>query len=77
MGNTEPKIGDLVLIADDRCGPGDWLLGRIKDVHPGSDGLIRVVSVLTKNKVINRPMSKISFLPDDSSDCVQINKLDH
>lgn len=57
------KVGDLVLIADDRCGPGQWLLGRIHETHPGADGHIRVVSVLTKNKIIKRPITKISFLP--------------
>ncbi|XP_065356009.1 uncharacterized protein LOC135950390 [Calliphora vicina] len=33
---AKPKIGDSVLIADERCGPGQWLLGRIHDVHPGA-----------------------------------------
>ncbi|XP_037821181.1 uncharacterized protein LOC119610139 [Lucilia sericata] len=71
--NANPRIVELELIADERCGPGQWLLGRIKDVHPGSDGLIRVVSVQTKNKVMKRPISKISFLPDKSPDCTVKN----
>lgn len=28
--NTNAKVGDMVLIADDRFGPGQWLLGRIQ-----------------------------------------------
>ncbi|XP_075158099.1 uncharacterized protein LOC142231374 [Haematobia irritans] len=62
------KVGDLVLIADERCGPGQWQLGRIKETHSGADGHIRVVSILTKNKILKRPISKICFLPGDSPD---------
>ncbi|XP_073847138.1 uncharacterized protein isoform X2 [Musca autumnalis] len=58
-----PKVGDLVLIADERCGPGQWLLGRIQQTHPGADGYVRVVSVQTKNKIIKRPITKICLLP--------------
>ncbi|XP_075161569.1 uncharacterized protein LOC142234342 [Haematobia irritans] len=60
------QIGDLVLIADERCGPAQWLLGRIQDIHPGNDGRVRVVSVLTKGKVLKRPITKICFLPSDA-----------
>lgn len=65
--NSKPnaKVGDLVLIVDDRCGPGQWILGRIQEVHPGDDGRVRVVSILSKNKIIKRPISKICFLPTD------------
>ncbi|XP_059220686.1 uncharacterized protein LOC131995745 [Stomoxys calcitrans] len=35
---SEPTIGDLVLVVDERCGPGQWLLGRIEETHPGPDG---------------------------------------
>ncbi|XP_075162898.1 uncharacterized protein LOC142235533 [Haematobia irritans] len=59
----EASVGDLVLISDERCGPGQWLLGRIQETHPGPDGHARVVSVLTKNKIIKRPITKICFLP--------------
>lgn len=67
----EAEVGDLVLVADERCGPGQWLLGRIKETHPGIDGHIRVVSVLTKNKIIKRPISKISFLPENSNELTE------
>lgn len=60
----KPKLMlKLVLNADERCLPGQWLLGRIQETHPGPDGHIRVVSVLTKNKLIKRSISKINFLP--------------
>ncbi|XP_037822286.1 uncharacterized protein LOC119610934 [Lucilia sericata] len=64
----DAKVGDLVLIADDRCGPAQWILGRIQEIHPGLDGRVRVVSILTKNKIMKRPISKICFLPTDSTE---------
>jgi len=32
---------DMIIIQDDRTGPSDWKLGRIIDLHPGADGLVR------------------------------------
>ena len=72
------NIGDLVLVADDRCGPGQWLLGRIVDTHPGGDGKIRVVSVQTKNKIFKRSISKIFLLPENSSESFkEVSEEDH
>ena len=65
------NIGDLVLLADDRCGPRQWLLARIVDTYPGSDGKIRVVSVQTRNKIFKRPISKIFLLPENSSESLK------
>lgn len=62
----DAKVGALVLIVDERCGPGQWHLGRIHEIHPGSDGRVRVVSIFTRHKIIKRPISKICFLPTDS-----------
>ena len=56
-------IGDLVLIKDDRLPPNQWKLGRITDLHPGPDSLVRVVSVKTNNGIIKRPLVKICKLP--------------
>ncbi|XP_017493372.1 PREDICTED: uncharacterized protein LOC108381464, partial [Rhagoletis zephyria] len=39
------KIGDLVLLYDEKTPPGKWPLARIADVHPGQDGLVRVVTL--------------------------------
>ncbi|XP_017461524.1 PREDICTED: uncharacterized protein LOC108354861, partial [Rhagoletis zephyria] len=38
-------VGELFLIKDDRLPPNQWLLGRITDLHPGSDSIVRVVTV--------------------------------
>lgn len=59
----EPKLGDVVLIKEDGLPPSRWLLGRIVEMHPGSDNITRVVTVKTKTSVIKRPTSKLCILP--------------
>lgn len=41
----------------------NWRLGRITAVHPGKDGIVRVVSVRTRTGVTNRAVSKVCLLP--------------
>ncbi|XP_076299591.1 uncharacterized protein LOC143218344 [Lasioglossum baleicum] len=40
-------VGALVIIREDNAPPLQWPLGRITAVHPGQDGVIRVVTVKT------------------------------
>jgi hypothetical protein len=40
-------VGALVILIEDNMPPLQWRLGRIVHVHPGSDGVVRVVSVKT------------------------------
>lgn len=54
---------DIVMIHDDNLPPGKWLMGRVIDLHPGSDGHVRVVTVKTKNGTLKRPVTKLSLLP--------------
>ncbi|XP_066595396.1 uncharacterized protein [Prorops nasuta] len=56
-------IGQLVVLRDDRYPPGKWPLGRIIQLHPGDDGLVRVVSVRTSNGIFKRPIVRLSPLP--------------
>lgn len=43
------KVGSLVLITDKRYPPAKWPLARVTQLHPGPDGLTRVVTVKTAN----------------------------
>lgn len=61
--NNEVKIGRLALIRDDNSPPLKWHLGRICDIHPGSDGLVRVVSLKTTGGIVQRSLPKICVLP--------------
>ncbi|KMQ87727.1 hypothetical protein RF55_12913 [Lasius niger] len=59
--------GSLVLVVDERYPPSKWLLGRIIDIHPGTDGHVRVVSVRTQTSVLRRPIVKLCPLPIDGT----------
>ncbi|KAG5877862.1 hypothetical protein JTB14_036438 [Gonioctena quinquepunctata] len=53
----------LVLLKEDNVPPMKWLLGRVVGVHPGSDGIVRVVSVRCKGGVVKSAISKVCPLP--------------
>ncbi|KAL0829413.1 hypothetical protein ABMA28_004186 [Loxostege sticticalis] len=57
------KVNDIVIIKEDNMPPGKWALGRIIQVHPGTDGFVRVVSLKTQNNIIKRPIIKLIKLP--------------
>ena len=42
------QVGDVVLLQEDGLLPSKWQLARIVQVHPGHDGIVRVVTVKTK-----------------------------
>ena len=46
------QVGDVIILQDDNLIPLKWPLGRIVEVHPGSDGLVRVVQVKTSAGII-------------------------
>ncbi|CAG7784714.1 unnamed protein product [Allacma fusca] len=57
------KEGTLVLLKDERLPPTQWKLGRILQVHPGHDGLVRVVTIKTSTGEFKRPIVKLCPLP--------------
>lgn len=61
------KIGEMVLIKNENFPPTKWLLGRITATHPGQDGLVRVVTVRTKNGEKLKTVSKLCILPIEES----------
>ncbi|CAG7733163.1 unnamed protein product, partial [Allacma fusca] len=60
------QANDMVLLKDDNLPPQEWHLGRIEKVHAGADGLVRVISVRTKNGIYKRPVTKVCKLPFES-----------
>ena len=57
------QVGDLALIVDELLPPTQWSLARITEVHPGADGLVRVVSVKTATSSFVRAVNKLVKLP--------------
>lgn len=56
------RIGDIVLLQEDGLVPCTWPLGRITSVHPGKDGIVRVVTVRTATGTYKRPITKVAPL---------------
>uniref|UniRef100_A0A1Y1N7Y6 Integrase catalytic domain-containing protein n=2 Tax=Photinus pyralis TaxID=7054 RepID=A0A1Y1N7Y6_PHOPY len=57
------KIGDLAVLKNELQPPSKWVLARIIDVHPGQDGVVRVVTVRTATSTFKRPIVKLCLLP--------------
>ena len=55
----ELKVGDAVLVLKPDVPRGQWPVGRIVEVFPGADNLVRVVSVKAEGKMFTRPITKV------------------
>ena len=58
--NIQPD--DVVVLQEDNLVPTKWPLARVLRVHPGKDGLVRVVTVKTSTGVYKRPTCKLALL---------------
>ena len=56
------KVNDFVIVADQNPIRGKWNAGRILQVFPGTDGLVRNVEVKTASGTYTRPITKISVI---------------
>ncbi|XP_063972056.1 uncharacterized protein LOC135159923 [Diachasmimorpha longicaudata] len=65
--SNEIKVGSLVLLYDERFPPAKWPLARVTALHPGRDGLSRVVTIRTASTTLTRPISKLVLLPISTS----------
>lgn len=57
------KLGEMVVIKDDRLPPNRWLLGRVTGLRPGSDGVPRVADVYTASGTLRRAFNRLCPLP--------------
>lgn len=57
------EVGQMVLIKDDNLPPANWRLGRIFEVYPGQDQVVRVAAVKTATSLVKRPVNKLCLLP--------------
>lgn len=58
------NVGDLVLVHQNSP-PLSWPLARVTAVHPGTDGVVRVVDLRTPNGHLTRPVVKVFPLPTE------------
>ena len=61
------ELGQLVLLQEDGVNALDWQSGRISSLHPGSDGIVRVVTVNTGKGFKKRGVTKVYPLPVDAT----------
>ncbi|XP_055543341.1 uncharacterized protein LOC129728893 [Wyeomyia smithii] len=64
------RVGMIVLLHDRNQPPLNWKLGRIEEVYPGDDGLVRAVDVLSNGHHFRRPINKVSILPIEDNQLV-------
>lgn len=62
------QTGTLVLVKEDNLPPQLWKLGRVLQVHPGSDGVVRVATLKVGNGVCKRSVTKLCVLPFDGNE---------
>ena len=63
--NTERrnvKVNDFVIVSDPNAVRGKWNTGRIVEVFPGDDNLVRNVKVRTATGTNSRPISEICVI---------------
>lgn len=77
------RVGELVILRDEHLPPTHWPLARVTELHPGQDGLVRVVSIKYKGNTFKRNITKLCRLPitndseehmdmhQQNSDCVR------
>ncbi|XP_029167681.1 uncharacterized protein LOC114938094 [Nylanderia fulva] len=57
------RVGELTLLKNPLLPPSKWEFARVTQVHPGSDGLVRVVTVRTARSILKRPITLLCRLP--------------
>ena len=57
------KVNDIVMVAAEISSiRGKWLVGRVLEVYPGSDGKVRNVCVRTAKGTYQRPVTKVAVI---------------
>ena len=59
----EFNIGDMVLVKDSNLPPLKWLMGRIVQLYPGKDKVVRNVKILTTKGEKDRHVKYLCLLP--------------
>ncbi|XP_018398194.1 PREDICTED: uncharacterized protein LOC108776159 [Cyphomyrmex costatus] len=57
------KPNQMVLLKQPNLAPLQWLLGRVEEVHPGTDGNVRTTTIRTAKSLFTTPLTKLAILP--------------
>lgn len=67
-GGPNLKVGDLVVMMEKSSPTGLWPMARVTDIHPGTDGVVRVVTVKTPTgEDFKRSIHHLALLPFPTS----------
>ncbi|KAJ8039049.1 hypothetical protein HOLleu_16637 [Holothuria leucospilota] len=56
------RVDDIVMMVGANAVRGKWILGRVVQVYPGSDGNVRNLRVKTSATEFRRPVTKIAVM---------------
>jgi len=63
------RVGSLAILKEDNLPTLQWKMVRITKVHPGPDGIIRVVTIINSaGREFQRPVVKIAVLPSNQEE---------
>ncbi|KMQ84241.1 hypothetical protein RF55_18125 [Lasius niger] len=65
-GERNPDVGALCLVRSELTLPSRWPLAKITKLHPGNDGVVRVVTIRTSTSELVRPLVKLVLLPGNN-----------
>jgi len=60
------KLDSIVLLIDKNQPCMQWRLGRVVELHPGDDGVVRVVTIKTSHGTFKRNTTFLCPLPTDA-----------
>ena len=55
---TNPSVENIVVLKEDNLTPTKRLTAQVVEVHPGTDGLVRLVMVKMATGLYKRPVVK-------------------
>lgn len=58
----------MVLLKNENTAPMAWPLGRVIKTHPGTDGIVRIVTIKTSQRLCKRAINKICILPIEETE---------
>jgi len=66
------KVGDLCLLRQENLPPTKWALARVQNIHSGTDGTVRVVTLRNSSgHIFKCPVVKLSLLPNEEDEIEQ------
>ncbi|XP_067208459.1 uncharacterized protein [Linepithema humile] len=61
------RIGQLVVCREDGLPPLKWMIGRVEEIFPGLDGIVRTATIKTANGSFKRAAAKLAILPTEDA----------